>query len=299
MADGALVDIGQHRIGATEGQQRRLGKEPGHLCQLPIPAIQAGQQRHGQQPQQRPHRQQQGQTRRAKAGVGGGRRIVVKQRRAIGLARRAMPAAQAELLRQPAPTEITQQSGAQYDQWKRQVEGKDGDKGRRRQAPQPVVFQRPRADAPGRLGHDGGNRRLDPVEDPRHQRHITIGDIHPAQADQDKQRGQHEQHPGDHPAPGAMQQPADIGGQLLGLRAGQQHAVVERMQKAPLGQPAALLHQFLVHDGDLAGRAAEADQAQLEPEQEGFEQTNGTGRLVIRQGSRHGRRSQQQGGQAL
>jgi len=67
---------------------------------------------------------------------------------------------------------------------------------------------------------------------------------------------------------------------LLRLGAGQHHAVVERVQEALLGYPAALLHQFLVHDGDLSGGTAEADEAQLQPVEEGFAKGDRGRRLV-------------------
>lgn len=63
-----------------------------------------------------------------------------------------------------------------------------------------------------------------------------------------------------------MHQPADVGGQLLGLRAGEQHRVVERVQKAALREPTAPIHQLGVHQRHLAGRTTEADQTQLQPE---------------------------------
>ena len=40
------------------------------------------------------------------------------------------------------------------------------------------------------------------------------------------------------------------------------------MQETPLRNPASALHQFLMHDGNLAGRAAKADEAELQPEAE-------------------------------
>ncbi len=126
----------------------------------------------------------------------------------------------------------------------------------------------------GGLHDDRGDGGLDPIEQARHQRHFAIGNIEPGQQDQDEQGGQYKQHTGDDAAPGAVQQPADIGGQLLRLRPRQQHAVIERMEKASLGNPAAALHQLLVHDGNLAGRAAKADEAQLEPEPEGLQQAD-------------------------
>jgi hypothetical protein len=45
-----LVDIGQHRIGAAEGQQRRLGEEPAHLRERALPALRGQQHRHARPP---------------------------------------------------------------------------------------------------------------------------------------------------------------------------------------------------------------------------------------------------------
>ena len=63
---------------------------------------------------------------------------------------------------------------------------------------------------------------------------------------------------GDEPAARAVHQPADVGGELLRLGPGQQHAVVERMEEALFADPALLLDQDAVHDRDLSGGAAEA-----------------------------------------
>jgi hypothetical protein len=67
-----------------------------------------------------------------------------------------------------------------------------------------------------------------------------------------------------------MHHPADVDRELGGLGARQHHAVIERMQEAALGYPALTLDQVLVHDRDLPGRSAEADETQLEPVAEGF-----------------------------
>lgn len=64
-----------------------------------------------------------------------------------------------------------------------------------------------------------------------------------------------------------MHQPADVGSQLLRFRSGQQHAEIERVQETPLGNPAPPLHQFLVHQRNLSGRAAKTDETELQPEQ--------------------------------
>ena len=68
-----------------------------------------------------------------------------------------------------------------------------------------------------------------------------------------------------------------VAGELLRLGAGQQHAVVQRMQETPLADPAAALDQFGVHDGNLPGRPAEADEAQLEPEAQCLAERHGGG----------------------
>jgi len=47
------------------------------------------------------------------------------------------------------------------------------------------------------------------------------------------------------------------------------------MQKTPFRNPAPPLDQFLMHDGDLPGRAAEADEAEFEPEAESFTEAYG------------------------
>ena len=56
----------------------------------------------------------------------------------------------------------------------------------------------------------------------------------------------------DDAAPSAVQQPADVSRELLRLRAGKEHAEVQRLKKMVLGDPLLLLDQVLVHHGDLA-----------------------------------------------
>ena len=284
----ALIDVRQHRIGAAEGEQRRLGEEPGHLRQRALPAEQRAQHSHRQQPEQSADQQQDHQTRQTKARMSGRRRVVVDQCRAIVALLRHMPAADGEMLRRQTPADKAGQCRAKHDQRERHFKGEDGDKGRRRNRPQPVVLQHPRADALRRLQDDGRHRRFDAVEQSGHQRLLAIGDVQPGQSDQDEQRRQHEQHPGDDATPVAVQQPADIDRQLLGLGAGQHHAVVQCMQEAPLGNPAPPLDQLLVHDRDLPGRPAKADEAQLEPEVKGRDKTDprGDGRGAIAHGAR-------------
>jgi hypothetical protein len=109
------------------------------------------------------------------------------------------------------------------------------------------------------MQHDRHHRRLDAVEHPRHHGQVAKGDIDPGQQHQHQQRGQDEQPASDEAAPGTVQQPADVGRQLLRFRAGQQHAVVERVQEPALADPAAPLDELGMHDRDLPGGSAEAD----------------------------------------
>ena len=94
---------------------------------------------------------------------------------------------------------------------------------------------------------------------------VAERDVDRRQRQQRDDAGQHEQAAGDQPAAGAVQQPADVGGQLLRLGAGQQHAVVHRVQEPALADPPLLVDERPLHDGDLAGRAAEGLQRDGEP----------------------------------
>ena len=71
-----------------------------------------------------------------------------------------------------------------------------------------------------------------------------------------------------------MHQPADVGGELLRFRARQEHAVVQRVQETPLGNPTSVHDQFLVHKGYLSSRTPEADEAKLEPKGKGLPETH-------------------------
>ena len=70
---------------------------------------------------------------------------------------------------------------------------------------------------------------------------------------------------GDQAALGPVQQPADVDGELLRLRARQQHAVVERVKESRLADPALLLDQDAVHHRDLPGGPAEARERRSAP----------------------------------
>src|SRR5215218_816945 len=84
-----------------------------------------------------------------------------------------------------------------------------------------------------------------------------------------------------------VQPPPDVGGHLLRLGTGQEHAEVERPQVLLLRNPTFLLHQLAVHDGDLASGPPEVDEPELYPEPERLPEPYRLGlpgRTVLRNG---------------
>ena len=124
-----------------------------------------------------------------------------------------------------------------------------------------AVLQRTLRDFDQRLEHDGQHCRFQPEQQTLDERNVAESQIDRRQLRDDHRARQHEKQPGDQPAPHAMQQPAGIGGKLHGFRAGQQHAVVQRMQEARLVEPTLLVDQDAMHQRDLAGGPAERQQA--------------------------------------
>ena len=116
--------------------------------------------------------------------------------------------------------------------------------------------------------HDRHHGRLQSVEQGRNDQQISKGCIDVTEEEEDKNGGKNEQAPCNRTSSHPVQQPADVGRQLLRLRAGQNHAVVQGIEKPLIAHPFPLLHQFMVHDGNLSGRAAEVDETKLEPELE-------------------------------
>ena len=134
-----------------------------------------------------------------------------------------------------------------------------------RQADQQRGLERAPADADQRLEHDHQHGRLDAEQRAVDQREAAPERVEQAEPQHHQRARQHEQDAGDQPAAHAMQQPADVGRELLRLRSRQQHAEVERVQEARLVDPFLLVDHDAMHHRDLAGRAAEVDAADLEP----------------------------------
>ncbi|SVJ78553.1 Uncharacterised protein [Klebsiella pneumoniae] len=172
----------------------------------------------------------------------------------------------AEYRRRQPSADKTHQCRGEDDQRKRNVQRKNSDKGRGGDGGVGPILRRARAGAVRRVQRDRGHGGFDAIKNPRHHRDISPDEVDPRQRDEQHQRGQDKQHPGDDASPGFMHQPADIGRQLLSLRARQDHTKVERVQESPFRDPASVIHQLLVHHGDLPGRPAEADEAELQPE---------------------------------
>ena len=66
--------------------------------------------------------------------------------------------------------------------------------------------------------------------------HLAVLDVDRAHPAQQHEGGQHEQAAGGDRAAHAVHRVADVGGQLLGLGAGQRHAEVEGVQEPPLAR---------------------------------------------------------------
>ena len=118
-------------------------------------------------------------------------------------------------------------------------------------------------------GDDGGGEAGEGGGDPPE---VLTGHVEPAEEEEEESGGEDEEGTGGDAAFRAVETPAEVGGELLGLRAGEEHAEVEGVEEVVVGDPASAFDEFAVHEGDLARRPAEADEAQLQPELQGLEQ---------------------------
>ena len=123
-------------------------------------------------------------------------------------------------------------AGPEDDDRKRDREPEDRHEGDCRQPNGWPTAQRPRPDAHHRLQHDCEDRCLQPEEDALDQPDVTVSHVDKAEGEDREKTRQDEEDAGDDPAPGAVQQPAEVDRQLLRLGAGKQHAEVQRVQEA-------------------------------------------------------------------
>ena len=145
------------------------------------------------------------------------------------------------------------------------------------------------------LDDDRQHGRLQAEERRRHEADLTPLRIDDAERHQRDDAGQDEQPAGHDAAARAMHQPADISGELLGLGAGQQHAIVERMHEAAFGHPPFFFDENAVHHRDLPGRAAEAQRGDAQPDAEGLADRNAMSGLLpaVARGTQRASRSRQ------
>src|SRR6266478_3298722 len=99
-------------------------------------------------------------------------------------------------------------------------------------------------------------------------RMTAVSGVDETQSPENKNRRYDKECAGDDAAPGFVKKPPDVDGELLRFRAGQQHAKVERVQKSRLADPSFPFDQLRLHNRDLAGRSAKADESELQPKAE-------------------------------
>ena len=280
-ADCGLIHIRQHRVRAAEGEQCRLGEKPAHLREHTVAATGVNQQGHCHGPDQHADDQHADEAAPSEPRVFRRRRGVVDNRRTVTFCLAAVSAAGGEFIRRHTATDVADDAGGNHDQGERQFQRKNRHECRRSHGPQHAVFQSARADAVRCEHHHCRHRRFNAIEQTRHHRQVAVCHVNPRQPNQNKERGQHKQAARHDAAPGAMHQPADVDRELLCFRARQHPAVIERVQKTLIGNPAFTLDQILMHDRDLPSRAAKADEAEFEPIPEGFGETHGGWCAVI------------------
>jgi hypothetical protein len=117
--------------------------------------------------------------------------------------------------------------GGDHDQRKGYGEEVKGDERQDREGEKYGVIERSLPNPQYGLDHDGDDHGLDAVEEPRYRRYVRVGGREVGEEPQHEDRRDDEEGAGDDAAQGAVQLPADVGGDLLGLRPGQEHTKVE------------------------------------------------------------------------
>ena len=90
--------------------------------------------------------------------------------------------------------------------------------------------------------------------------------VNPRQAPEKEGGGKYKSDPCDDSADRLMEEPTYVDGQfvdgqLLRLRAGEERAEVQGVEKSVIRNPAPALHELLMHDGDRRSWPAEVDEA--------------------------------------
>ena len=237
-----LRHVGEHGVGAAEGERGEHGKEARDLVQDAFRRHESERQER-QEPDRKPQRD-------------GARRLPGVHLNG-----------NARLVRGLHPREPPRRCSGD-DERIRQREKEDRHERRARDQPVLRPGQRPATDAQERLDHDGQHRRLDAQKERRDERDVAIEQVERGQRDHDRGAGQDEQQPRRQPAPHAVEPPAREGGELHGLRSRQQHAERQRVEKALLRQPRSRLDQLAMHQRDLRRRPAERQDADAREDQQ-------------------------------
>jgi hypothetical protein len=206
------------------------------------------------------------------ARVDGGR-MLVNHGSAVGGVRAAVARRRGERVRSPPAADITDDSSSEDDERERNIENEQRDEPGRCNGSHHVVLERAAPDADQSVHHDCENGRLQSEEKARHRRGVLEQRIERGQRDDDDEAGEHEKNASDDAAARAVQKPTDVRSELLRFGTGQQHAIVQRMQESRVGNPPPAFDQFAVHERDLSSRASKTQQADLQPNPEGFAQT--------------------------
>ena len=162
------------------------------------------------------------------------------------------------------------QCGRRDNEWERDCEEEDGNKGQYGDDHIVCTAQRTPGDTQQGLDDDHQDGGLDADERRLDDRDLAEIGIQDAQAEDDEGARQHEEKSGGKSAERAVQPPADIGRKLHGLWPRQQHAEVQPMQEAVLGDPPPLVDEHAVHQRDLPRRSAERQHPDLRPDGEGL-----------------------------
>ena len=153
--------------------------------------------------------------------------------------------------------EISDRRGYQYHGWKRHVEEEQRDERGHRQGPRDAALQRSPPDPQDGLHDEHQDRALQAEEQGVDDRHLAGQRVEQGQPEHDDGAGQDEDDTRREAALHAVQQPAEVGGELLRFGSRQQVAETQRVQKSALADPVAFVDHFLVQQRDLPGRPAE------------------------------------------
>ena len=99
---------------------------------------------------------------------------------------------------------------------------------------------------------------------------VTTTHVQKTQSPEKEGRRQKKKYAGDNPSTNTVKPPPEVGGELLSLRARQEHAELQGSEELGLTDPSPLLHHLRLEDCDLSGGSSEPNAADLQPKPNGF-----------------------------